>query len=346
MAITKDDALVVIDMQRDFVPASIDNPDGGRFGVAEGQDVVAPICSMIKAASDVGAVILASRDYHPNDHCSFSSYGGHFPSHCVAGTSGAKFLPEISEALESAIKKNGPERVLIAFKGMHEHVDSFGALPYASEPFGDGRVPKAANAEPEGPGLGNFTKFGAIMGCTQAPWTGSLVLKQSAIAAAADPTDGRGDDGIYDANAPPDVLAVLQDGVDRKLRNMQDAIAANICPKKGKIFVCGLALDFCVHDTCVNAVALGMERVFIVVDAARAAHVPGVGAHGSGFLTDPSFVRSSLASNGVNMVSYWSVLPEGYAVSQVYSPGLGFPGALGPIGLKTGSNLKVITVTI
>jgi hypothetical protein len=127
---------------------------------------------------------------------------------------------------------------------------------------------------------------------------------------------------------------------------MQDAIAANICPKKGKIFVCGLALDFCVHDTCVNAVALGMERVFIVVDAARAAHVPGVGAHGSGFLTDPSFVRSSLASNGVNMVSYWSVLPEGYAVSQVYSPGLGFPGALGPIGLKTGSNLKVITVTI
>jgi hypothetical protein len=166
-AITKDDALVVIDMQRDFVPASINNPDGGRFGVAEGLDVVAPICSMIKAASDVGAVILASRDYHPNDHCSFSSYGGHFPSHCVAGTSGAQFLPEISEALESAMEKNGPDRVLIAFKGMHEHVDSFGALPYAREPFGDGRVPKAANAEPEGPGLGNFTKFGAIMGCTQ-----------------------------------------------------------------------------------------------------------------------------------------------------------------------------------
>jgi nicotinamidase-related amidase len=345
-AITKDDALVVIDMQRDFVPASMNNPDGGRFGVAEGQDVVAPICSMIKAASDVGAVILASRDYHPNDHCSFSSYGGHFPSHCVAGTSGAQFLPEISEALESAMEKNGPDRVLIAFKGMHEHVDSFGALPYAREPFGDGRVPKAANAEPEGAGLGNFTKFGAIMGCTQAPWTGSLVLKQSAIAAAADPNDNREDDKMYDSNAPPDVLAVLQDGVDRKLRNMQDAIAANICPKKGKIFVCGLALDFCVHDTCVNAVALGMERVFIVADAARAAHVPGVGAHGSGFLTDPAFVRSSLASNGVNVVSYWGVLPEGYTVPRVYSPpGLSFPGALGPIGLKTGSNLKVESST-
>ena len=32
--ITKDDALVIIDMQRDFVPLSINNPDGGRFGVA------------------------------------------------------------------------------------------------------------------------------------------------------------------------------------------------------------------------------------------------------------------------------------------------------------------------
>ena len=66
--IIKGDALVIIDMQRDFVPASGGNPDGGRFGVAEGEAIVAPICSMIQAASDVGAVILASRDYHPHDH--------------------------------------------------------------------------------------------------------------------------------------------------------------------------------------------------------------------------------------------------------------------------------------
>ena len=66
--ITKGDALVIIDMQQDFVPASGGNPDGGRFGVAEGEAIVAPICSMIKAASDVGALILASRDYHPHDH--------------------------------------------------------------------------------------------------------------------------------------------------------------------------------------------------------------------------------------------------------------------------------------
>lgn len=64
--ISEKDALIVIDMQRDFVPASVNNVGGGLFGVAEGDEVVAPICSLIKAASEIGATILASRDYHPH----------------------------------------------------------------------------------------------------------------------------------------------------------------------------------------------------------------------------------------------------------------------------------------
>jgi len=70
--ITKNDALVVIDMHKDFVPASTYNTDGGRFGVDEGEQIVAEICLMIKAASDVGATIIASRDYHPHGgECSY-----------------------------------------------------------------------------------------------------------------------------------------------------------------------------------------------------------------------------------------------------------------------------------
>ena len=64
--LTADDALIIIDMQRDFVPKSIHNPNGGRFGVAEGDEIVAEICCLIKAASDVGATIIATRDYHPH----------------------------------------------------------------------------------------------------------------------------------------------------------------------------------------------------------------------------------------------------------------------------------------
>ena len=64
------------------------------------------------------------------DHCSFVHMGGHFPSHCVQGTAGSKFLPEIATALEQAMRQNGPDRVFVAFKGMHECTDSFAALPY------------------------------------------------------------------------------------------------------------------------------------------------------------------------------------------------------------------------
>jgi len=73
--ITKNDALIVIDMQRDFVPRSPHNETGGRFGVAGGGVIVDPICQLIKAASEVGATIIASRDYHPHDHFSFAHAG-------------------------------------------------------------------------------------------------------------------------------------------------------------------------------------------------------------------------------------------------------------------------------
>ena len=64
--LSEKDALIVIDMQQDFVPVSVNNVEGGLFGVAEGDEVVAPICSLIKAASEVGATIIATRDYHPH----------------------------------------------------------------------------------------------------------------------------------------------------------------------------------------------------------------------------------------------------------------------------------------
>ena len=271
--------------------------------------------------------------------------GGHFPSHCVQGTNGSKFLPEIAEALELAMRVHpkGPDHVLIAFKAMHEHVDSFGALPYCKEPFGSGRVAKAEEAEQQGSNHAAFSEFGKVMGCAKAPWTGSLILKQSAIACAAHSEDGH--EEVFDADAPPDVLAVLQDGVDRKLRTMQDAIAQHMCPEEGRIFVCGLALDFCVHDTCVNATALWsgacVERVFVCIDASRAAHIPGLGTFGSGFLSDPDKVRTSLTDSGVAIVATSDVLPKGYAVPRPIREVHRFPAALGPLSLKTAHSLTI-----
>ena len=63
----------------------------------------------------------------------------------------------------------------------------------------------------------------------------------------------------------------------------------------------GLALDFCVLDTCLNASSLGFRGVYMVLDAARAAHIPGVGSFGSGFLSDPAGVASKLEAAAVQV---------------------------------------------
>jgi nicotinamidase/pyrazinamidase len=78
------DALVVVDMQRDFMP-------GGPLPVEAGDGVIAPVNLALTLFCTAGLPVFASRDWHPGEHCSFSDHGGTWPSHCVAGTSGAGF---------------------------------------------------------------------------------------------------------------------------------------------------------------------------------------------------------------------------------------------------------------
>ena len=336
------DALVIIDMQADFVPADQSvNPHGGRFGVAEGDRIVGTIVRLINAAVRQDAAVVATRDYHPVDHVSFMSEGGPFPAHCVQGTKGSYFLPAIGGALAAGMRQRGGDTdgVMVAFKAFHEDVDSFGAFPYASG--GDGRIGKRS------PG-GDASDSGKLVcGCSAAPWTGCMVLKQSALSKW---WLEYGED--IDMNAPPDVLALAGDesgdGGRRGQLSLQDALR-----KKKRLFVCGLALDFCVLDTCLNARELGFEEVWIVLDAARAAHIPGVGAHGTGFLSSPPEVIEKLRAAGVGFVAAASLgQPEaiGRAPSSQVSlvpapsdPSEIFPQQLGPLGLMAVNlpNLKV-----
>jgi nicotinamidase/pyrazinamidase len=85
----KPDALLIIDMQVDFLP-------GGALGVAGGHEVVAPINHLIELYQAQGLPIFASRDWHPQDHCSFAAQGGPWPPHCVAGTPGAEFSADLA----------------------------------------------------------------------------------------------------------------------------------------------------------------------------------------------------------------------------------------------------------
>ena len=80
------DALVIVDVQNDFLP-------GGSLAVPHGDEIVPVLNAAIAEFQAKGLPILATRDWHPANHCSFKANGRPWPVHCVAGTSGAEFAP-------------------------------------------------------------------------------------------------------------------------------------------------------------------------------------------------------------------------------------------------------------
>ena len=82
------DALLLVDVQVDFLP-------GGRLPVPGGDHVLEPLNRAIAAFAARGLPVVATRDWHPVDHCSFTPQGGPWPPHCVAGTPGAAFAPAL-----------------------------------------------------------------------------------------------------------------------------------------------------------------------------------------------------------------------------------------------------------
>jgi nicotinamidase/pyrazinamidase len=97
------DALLVVDVQRDFLP-------GGALAVPEGDAVLRPLHDGIGRFVAQGLPVLASRDWHPPDHCSFQAAGGPWPPHCVAGSAGADFAHELALPGEAHVVSKGEQR--------------------------------------------------------------------------------------------------------------------------------------------------------------------------------------------------------------------------------------------
>jgi len=116
-------ALIVIDVQNDFCP-------GGALAVAGGDEIVPGINALMAEAE---AVIL-TQDWHPAGHSSFASthpgqapfemtqmpYGPQvlWPDHCVQGTLGADFHPDL----------NSNRADMIVRKGFRAAIDSYSAF--------------------------------------------------------------------------------------------------------------------------------------------------------------------------------------------------------------------------
>jgi nicotinamidase/pyrazinamidase len=123
MQITPSDVLIVTDIQNDFCP-------GGKLAVPDGHSIIETIH---KIAPKFEHIIL-TQDWHPANHSSFASnhlgrnpfdqielnYGMQtlWPDHCVQGSDGAKFHPDL----------HLPQAQLILRKGFHPAVDSYSAF--------------------------------------------------------------------------------------------------------------------------------------------------------------------------------------------------------------------------
>ena len=96
------DALVLVDVQNDFLPS-------GNLAVPAGEEVVPLLNRYIEKFTRADLPVFATRDWHPPDHCSFSSHEGVWPPHCVAGTRGAEFadnlaVPESATVISKAVQ--------------------------------------------------------------------------------------------------------------------------------------------------------------------------------------------------------------------------------------------------
>ena len=106
------DALLVVDLQNDFLP-------GGSLGVPHGDRVIAPINALIDLYRARGLPIYASRDWHPADHCSFAAQGGPWPPHCVAGSGGARFAGALRLPADALIVSKADTREQDAYSAFN-----------------------------------------------------------------------------------------------------------------------------------------------------------------------------------------------------------------------------------
>jgi nicotinamidase/pyrazinamidase len=107
------DALLVVDVQNDFLP-------GGSLAVP-GADAVVPLLDRyIETAIAHGAKIVATRDWHPPAHCSFRERGGPWPSHCVQDTAGARIAPGLRLPPQAVVVSKGTNPDRDAYSGFDE----------------------------------------------------------------------------------------------------------------------------------------------------------------------------------------------------------------------------------
>jgi len=96
-------ALIVVDVQNDFA-----HPEGSLY-VKGGEEVVPVANREVERALEGGALVVYTQDWHPETTPHFQKDGGVWPVHCVQGTWGATFHPDLEVKGEVIRKGTGGE---------------------------------------------------------------------------------------------------------------------------------------------------------------------------------------------------------------------------------------------
>ena len=130
------DALLVVDLQHDFLP-------GGALGVTGGDEILVPIANLV--AGRRFPVMIATQDWHPPGHASFASshpgrapfdevqLHGHpqtlWPDHCVQESSGAELHPILPQGPLTAILRKGADPAVDSYSAFRHNWDATGTRP-------------------------------------------------------------------------------------------------------------------------------------------------------------------------------------------------------------------------
>lgn len=106
-----DDALLIADIQNDFLP-------GGALGISGGDAIIPILLRYIRRFQALNLPVFLTRDWHPPAHCSFQSQGGVWPVHCVAGSPGSLPPPAFDT----------PASAVIIYKAIDQDREAYSAF--------------------------------------------------------------------------------------------------------------------------------------------------------------------------------------------------------------------------
>jgi len=130
-------ALIIIDMQNDFMP-------GGALAVPGGDQII----PLVNKLQDKFELVIATQDWHPENHSSFADNHHNknefeeidldgikqtlWPVHCIQTSDGADFHPHLNAARIEAIFRKGTDPKIDSYSGFYDnaHKKSTGLTGY------------------------------------------------------------------------------------------------------------------------------------------------------------------------------------------------------------------------